>query len=44
MKNKDRKIEELLSAIGEIDDDLLHEAQTYRVARRISFNVKALAA
>jgi len=35
MNNKNEKTEKLFSAIGEIDDELLYEAQTYRKKRKI---------
>ena len=44
MNKKEQKIEALFSAIGEIDDELLYEAQTYRRVRKTSFNYGMLAA
>ena len=44
MNDKEKKAQDLLSAIGEIDDELLYEAQIYRRTRKRKFNYGMLAA
>ncbi len=44
MNDKEIKVNRLLDAIGEIDDDLLYEAQTYRGRKKHRFNFGLVAA
>lgn len=42
--NREQKTNDLLIAIGEIDDAFIHEATTYRRARKRSFKIAPIAA
>ena len=44
MNNKEKKVNDLFSSIGEIDDALINEAMTYRRVRKRSFKLAPIAA
>ena len=44
MNNKEKKVNDLFSSIGEIDDALINEAMTYRRVRKRSFKIAPIAA
>jgi hypothetical protein len=44
MNNKEKKVNDLFSSIGEIDDALINEAMTYRRVRKRGFKIAPIAA